>query len=506
MGKTLINAGYVVAYDGERQRLIKDGSVLFEGDRLLFAGRLTDPAQKQRVREESGRVLDAANSLLMPGFVNAHTHAGHLAYGRMMLDHGERGDFSSGFMQYAAPARLAPGAKPSSIEAILTLAECVRFGSTTIVEAGGETGVPMDDLLTAAQTLGTRLYTSPGFREYDWRTNAEGQVQYIPRPNGGFAGLEEAVAWIRHQRSELGEGHEGALLFPLQVDTCGPELLRATMDAAEELDVRVQIHAAQGLFDYRRVMEQYNCTPIEYLHRNGFLNRRAQLVHCVFTDNHDSLPYRRNQDLELIRESGATVIHSPFSVARRGQGMQSLQRLLDMGIPVALGTDTFPRDMINEMRWASILTKLADRDYGSGNAWDILELATLGGAQALGRDDLGRIAPGARADLVLVDLDQLHIGPVYDPVASLVHLASGQDVSHVFVGGELVVEKGRILGSGAGSELDMAALMAGAREEAEAAFGRVSRWDWGRRPAAGLSGTVADREWDTGSVSGALEE
>ena len=113
---------------------------------------------------------------------------------------------------------------------------------------------------------------------------------------------------------------------------------------------------------------------------------------------------------------------------------------------MGIGTDTVPPDMLAEMRMASTLSKLADNDPRSGSAAAVFNAATLGGAKALGRDDLGKLEPGSKADIAIFNLRALHIGVVDDPIKALVHYASGSDTDRVIVNGRTVVEEGRVLG------------------------------------------------------------
>ena len=143
-----------------------------------------------------------------------------------------------------------------------------------------------------------------------------------------------------------------------------------------------------------------------------------------------------------MADRGAHVAHCAVVYVRRGKILGSFSRYREMGINVPLGTDTFPQDMIEEMRWTALACKWSDRNANHGTAREVFNAATLDGARALGRDDIGRLAPGAKADMVIVDFDRLHIGPVDDPIKTLVYAASGSDIDTVIVDGRVVVEAG----------------------------------------------------------------
>lgn len=169
------------------------------------------------------------------------------------------------------------------------------------------------------------------------------------------------------------------------------------------------------------------------------------LGHCIYVSGHSTTSWPYKGDLETIGTSGATVGHAPLTFARRGVKLESFQRYRDHGINMSIGTDTYPLDILSEMQAACLTGKLADANFESATARDIFNAATLGGARALGRQDLGRLAPGAKADLVIVDLDTLRIGPYRDPIRALVYCGHGGLVDTVIIGGKVVVEGGRLI-------------------------------------------------------------
>ena len=148
---------------------------------------------------------------------------------------------------------------------------------------------------------------------------------------------------------------------------------------------------------------------------------------------------------------------------------------------VGLGTDTYPRDLISEMRWASLLCKVVEHDFTVATAADVFNAATLAGARALRRDDIGRLAPGAKADIVILDMQSLRIGPYRDPIKALVNCGTGDDVETVIVDGRTVVADGRVVG------IDEEALRREAQQEAERLWATVPEWHWQRLTTEQLS-------------------
>jgi cytosine/adenosine deaminase-related metal-dependent hydrolase len=204
----------------------------------------------------------------------------------------------------------------------------------------------------------------------------------------------------------------------------------------------------------------------------GFLKEDVLLGHCVFHAHHSWAHYPYIDDLKLLADSGASVAHAPYKYAKMGIMLESLARYRAMGINVALGTDTFPTDLISEMRLAGLMCRFADGSFRVGEAHEVFDAATLGGARALGRDDLGRLGPGSAADIVLVDLRGVHFGAVRDPIKSLVEYGSGSDIDTVIVAGRTLISGRRAV------DLDEAKLMQQVQASGERAWAGVADWRW----------------------------
>jgi len=262
------------------------------------------------------------------------------------------------------------------------------------------------------------------------------------------------------------------MLNAAQVETCSEPLLRAGKDAARELDVPIHTHAGGNLIELQRIMEEHRKTPAQFLADIGFLDERTLLGHVVFTTAHAWPRYPFGDDLRVLAQSGATVGHCPYKYAKMAMTLHSFQRYLEAGVNLAIGTDTYPMDIVAELRWASILAKVTDANYQVGLPRDVFNAATLGGCKFLARTDLGRLAPGAKADLLLINLD--HLGaPVYaDPIKALVDGASGRDVDTVIVDGKVLVQGGRT------TRVNEDDIYAKARRATEQYWSHVAGWRW----------------------------
>jgi cytosine/adenosine deaminase-related metal-dependent hydrolase len=462
--RTLIRGGWVVGYRGDGHELIRDGAVVFEDDRIVHVGRGFDGAVDRRI--------DAAGKLVSPGFINCHLHAATNAVQAVFLDTLKADYFGGNFIGYAAPRR---GAAPpragdrAEVAGAYGLWSALRCGATTILDVGTMPGGP-HAFTKVAGDLGVRAYIGPAFRSADYVFDGD-RITWVWDETKGEAGLERAVAFAKEFDGAY-QGRIRAMLYPGQLDTCTLDLLREARRWADELGLPMQLHAAMNHREFNNVLQQYGKTPIELLHAIGFLKPRTGLGHCVFHNRHSWCHYPYGDDLARLADSGVTVVHAPYKYAKMGIMFESFERYRARGINLALGTDTYPQDLVHEMRCAALMCRMADQNFRVGRAQDLFDAVTLGAARYLGRDDLGRLAPGAKADIIVVDLGRMHYGAVHDPIKSLLELGTGADVETVIVDGQVLVDGGRA------TRLDEAKLLEAVRAEGERLYRAVPQWHW----------------------------
>lgn len=462
---TLIEGGWVVAYNGVTHEVHEQGAVVFAGDRIVHAGGpYSGPADTR---------LSARGKLVSPGFINTHVHTAGNGGDYLLLDMAKNDYRTANYMSFAAPLKGRMTPPPSEAVAALrafVFLHALRNGTTTVIDVGGLRG-DWEGYARLVDDLGVRVYGSPPFRDRDTFMDAQGRLAYEEDVAAGRERLQEAVAFVKSYDGTA-QGRLRGLLNAAQVETCTEGLLRAGKDAARELDVPIHTHAGGNLVEFQRIMDEYRKTPIRFLADIGFLDERALIGHGVFTTAHPWTRYPFGDDVRLLAERGATVGHCPYKYAKMGMTLHSFQRCLDAGVTVALGTDTYPLDIVAELRWASILAKVTDGNYQAGLPRDVFNAATLGGCRFLRRDDLGRLAPGAKADIVVIDLDHLGAGAYLDPIKALVDAGSGRDVDTVIVDGKVLVQDGRL------ARVDEEQVVARAREATRRYWSQVPAWRW----------------------------
>jgi 5-methylthioadenosine/S-adenosylhomocysteine deaminase len=463
--RTLIDGGWVVAWNGATHEVYEQGSVVFEDDRIVHAGPAYTGAADAR--------LSARGKLVSPGFINTHVHTTGNGGDYLLQDMVKNDYRTANYMSFAAPLKGKMTPPPPAVMAALrafVFLHALKHGTTTTIDVGGQRG-DWEGYVKLVDELGVRVYGSPPFRDRNTFSDAEGRLYYDTDAAAGTQGLKAAVEFVRAYDGAC-QGRLRGMLNPSQVETCSEPLLRAAKDAAHELAVPIHTHAGGNLIEFQRIMDEYRKTPIQFLADIGFLDERTLIGHGVFTTAHPWSHYPFGDDLAVLARSGATVGHCPYKYAKMAITLHSFQRYLDAGVPVALGTDTFPMDMVAELRWASILAKVTDANYQVGQPRDVFNAATIGGCRFLGRDDLGRLAPGAKADIILVDLDHLGAGFYTDPIKALVEAGTGRDVDTVIVDGRTLVQDGHAL------QVDEAEICAKAREATHHYWRQVPTWHW----------------------------
>lgn len=443
---TLLRGGWLAAWDGQQHQIIPRGEIAFQGKHILYAG----PHYEGRADIQ----LDNPGWFLCPGFINLHGHIGvELMAAVVDVPPNARFAPSLEFVRDSPlflPRSLTSQEQQQSAE--FSLVQMVKCGATTIVDVVGSGPIwwlgnaPEDEemLVDTVGKIGCRAYLALGFRSARVYQNADHAWGWYEVPELGMEGLRVAREFARRYRGAY-DGRVQVLLTPHAVDISSPALLQATLDAARSDDLLIQIHAAQYPFENEYVRAHYGDTPIGYLHRVGFLGPDITLGHCVFTSGHPAVGGDPERDLNLIAESGSSVAHSPLTFARVGEALHTLPRYLDHGINVGIGCDIWPADIIAEMRLAWFMGKLMGEQAERPTCREVFHAATVGSANALQRPDLGRLAQGARADIVCIDLARYHFGPVLDPIRSLITCGTGQDVDTIFVDGQKIIQGRHVL-------------------------------------------------------------
>jgi cytosine/adenosine deaminase-related metal-dependent hydrolase len=352
----------------------------------------------------------------------------------------------------------------------LSLVKRLLSGTTTYVEVGGGN----EDLLRLTDEIGIRGYIAPGYKSASWYFDEEGRFGYEWDEEKGWKGIDEAVKFIERHHGSVNDRVRG-MLYPAQVDTCTSDLFKATREKADELGVGIQTHVGQRLIEFHEIVRRHLKTPIQYLHSTGLLGPDFIAGHCIFASGHSRTSWPGHGDQRLLAETGSSISYCPVVFTRNAVAMESFGRNMRLGVNMTIGTDNYPQDIVNEMRWASMLSKVVDFDRSSASSAETFNATTLNASKALRRTDIGRLQKGAKPDIVVFDLQTTRIAPVYDPIKSMVNAATSDNVEQVYCDGKLLVDQGRVLG------VDETKLLAEVQEVADNDWRRVSGWDYAKR-------------------------
>lgn len=411
-------ARFIVTVDPQR-RIIRDGSILIEGQRIARVGKATELADVP-----ADRVIDAGEMVVTPGFVNGHMHVSYA--------HATRGVFPDDLgPAYLSNVFKLQGAMTEEEEyhtSLLAITELLKYGTTCFVDPGSTKG--LDACMEAYRESGCRIIVG-------WQVTDKSNPINLPvYPTREAVSLMERV--IREYDHRL-DGRVRAWAMPFSPAFATEELLQAAGALAGEYDTRLTLHFNNGSRYVQECQQQYGLRPTQCLEYLGILGPRMTLAHGLGIDQ---------SEVELIAQSGVAVVMCPTAAIKGGAGVAHegmLPELLEAGATVGLGTDAGNNSNLLEtmrsMYLAAVLYKDARRDVGMVPAETALELATIGGARALGLEaDIGSVEEGKKADLVLFDTRRAEWRTLFNPVNNLVYNADGRSVHTVIVDGQVRVE------------------------------------------------------------------
>lgn len=408
----IVRAPFVVTCD-PRQTVIPDGAIAVRGGVIVAVG----PAAA--VGADADAVIDAEDRILMPGLVNMHCHAGDSLFRGLI----ENLPLEPWLQTVWKAERTILNRRTCRLGAELGLAELLVSGVTTTMDMFW---FP-EETVAAARALGCRIATGGIFFDYP---GMDGKL--LERRE---ADAEAFFAAFADDRAVIaGVCAHGAY-------TVGPEQLSCAGALARRHGAFFTIHAAETRAEQATVGERYGRPVIEHLNALGLIDSRAVLAHCV---------HLSETEIGLIAAGGAHVVHNPMSNLKLASGFAPIPQLLAAGVNVTLGTDGAisgnDLDMWLAMRLAATLHKAVTGDAAAVPSHEVLKMATINGAKALGAADrIGSLEVGKQADFLTLATDRLHAVPMFDPLTHIVFSASKTDVTDVFVGGRQVVADGRLL-------------------------------------------------------------
>ncbi len=410
----LLVCGTILTLDNENT-IIEHGAVAVADDEIIEIG------TKARLQEKyPGAVrLTADKGLVMPGLINVHTHA------PMSCLRGIADDLPlmTWLQEYIFPREAGLTSEIVFQSTRLSLLEMIRSGTTSFCDMY----LFAEDVARAVAESGMRAWLGEGM--FDFPSPNYG------KPDAGFAYIDKLFDLYRqHPLITI-------TTDPHSTYTCSPKLLARIRKQADRHNALFVIHLSENADEVNNIRKLYGDTPLNHLESLGLLDSQVVAAHCVVLSE---------EEIELLAERGVNVAHCPESNMKLASGVAPIPALLDAGVTVGLGTDGCASnndvDMFGEMDTAAKLHKVHSLDPTVMNADQTLELATMGGARLLGAGHMiGSLAPGKKADMIVLEFNKPHLAPLYNIPSHLVYGARGSDVIHSIINGKTVMRDRKIL-------------------------------------------------------------
>ncbi len=413
----IINDVTIVTMNEDRD-VLHNSSLVIEGDRISWIGNQKDlPGRYQAYEKQS-----YPGHVVFPGFVNIHTHAALSILRGIGDDMGVAPAYSPKIPQGVF---LSP--EDCHAYSLLGGLEALKFGTTCIVD----NYIYAHEAAKAFANLGMRAVVSERLHDANLVLVPENRYEFDAAL--GDALLQKNIELIEHWEGAE-DGRIKTRLGPHAPDTCSTGYLEKISAMADDMDKGLVIHHSQSPREVRQIKERSGLSVARYLESIGLLGPDMIAGHCIFVDDDEKT---------LLATTKTHVSHQSGSNSKGGM-MAPIVDLKKAGANIGLGTDNMAGDMIEVLRLAVCTARMREENNQALNAIDVLEMATINGAKALGLEsEIGSLEAGKKADIVLIDFDQAHLYPIVDPVANLVHNGLGSDVKTVFVDGQKLISDGK---------------------------------------------------------------
>lgn len=397
--------------------VIRTADIYVSGDRIVkIVQKDTSENQMDSAVRNIGtidRVIDGRDKLVIPGLVNAHTHA----YMTMFRNIADDVPFTTWLFDTIEPLEDAMTPEESYYGTLLGNIEMLRTGTTSYIDMY----ISPDANAKAVSESGMRACLSRGIVGSE--RDDEGGIRRVNES------LHDMETWCDGDLRTM-------MLAPHAPYSCNGDFLKQVCEIAAERKMALNMHLAEGITEVRGVREKYNMTPIQYADSAGVFDVRAVAAHCV---------YLEDCDYEILRSKGVNVAINPISNAKLANGFSPVPRMLSEGLNVCIGTDGAASNntlnMFREMTFESMIHKGLNHDAETVSAQDIIKMATIGGARAIGREgELGEIKEGYKADLTVLDLRNPNMMPNNNLISALIYSANGSEVDTVMVNGKILMD------------------------------------------------------------------
>ena len=425
MESILIEHGVVATLDA-RRRVIRDGAVMIEGSRIIDVGE-TDELHRTYAAEHT---INASRKLVIPGFIDCHVHLAQ-ALIRGCADDVSLLDWLG---KYVWPLQGNYNAEDGRVSARLCMLEMIKSGTTSFIESMIHTRYGFDGIANAVEESGMRGCLAKTIMD----TPAYGRKQMMHQGmiEDGEKSLAETITMIERWDGKA-NGRIGVWFGPRSLGACSKSLYEKIAEEAARRKAGITMHLCEVKEDLKYARRKFKKSPVAFAKEVGLLGPRTVLAHAVWLTDHD---------IAALSNTRTNISHCPSSNTKLASGIARVPEMLKKGVNVALGCDGGPSnnayDMIREMKLAACIHKVRLYDPMTMSAETVLQMATVGGARAIGAEDrLGTLEQGKLADIALVNLDSVHMVPNNNFISDLVYAGCGADVDTVIIDGRVVMEQ-----------------------------------------------------------------
>lgn len=411
----IVNA-LVVTMSPANPNMYEDGAIAIRGDEIVAIG----TSEEIRAAYRADRLIDGQGKLVMPGLINVHTHS------PMTIYRGYADDLPliEWLYDYIFPVE-AQFTNPKNVKAgtNLAIAEMLLSGTTTF----NDTYYFVNDMAGVVADSGMRAILAESLIDFP--------APNSPTPDHGLAHTKNLIAaWKDHPLVNIGV----AAHTPF---TASGDLIVKAKEVAVEHNAIYNIHVAETRWEVEESLKKHGVTPVKYLQDLGVLDKNTIASHCV---------HLNNDDIDIFAERDVAIGHNPQCNMKLANGVAPIQKFLDRGIRIGVGTDGVASnndlDMFDEMRSSALSQKLSTGDPSALNARSVIEMATIMGAKAIGLGDMvGSLEVGKKADLIMLDLSRPHANPLHNVYSLIAYSLRGSDVETVIVNGRVVVDNRELL-------------------------------------------------------------
>ena len=422
----VIKNGLIVTMD-EKRSVIKDGTIVVEGNKILDLG----PTKEMQEKYSFDNVIDATGKLVLPGFICSHSHMTYNLGHNMPVDMTQFKSFIEMLTRFAWPLFEDPITKDDVYYAArFAIAKMLKTGTTTTNELVEAPNAVKDKVLDAS----AKAIEEGGIRA----AVAFETTERISMENA-HDGIKENLRFVKKWNNVPDTRIKGKFGVHT-VFTNSTETLKEVRELATKYNAGIHIHVAESTYEVEYIKKKFGKTPVEYMKDISFLGPDVTTIHDIhLTDN----------DIKIYKEFDVKAVHTPMSNMLGAAGVAKIPQMLDLGISVGLGHDCFfTLDMTEYMRAAFLLHKIANMNPLLIAPFQALEMATIGGARALNMDkEIGSLEPGKKADIIIIDERfPTPLVPNYFILSSaIVNDMNGADVETVIVDGKVVVENKKVL-------------------------------------------------------------